>query len=68
MVTCAVGPRERSRFETHGGDECRSRGRYDLIRRAGASGMEQVFEGFDRNLNRRVVVEIAHTNLQSDPE
>ncbi|MBF6204309.1 serine/threonine protein kinase [Streptomyces gardneri] len=30
--------------------------------------MGQVYEGFDRNLKRRVAVKLAHANLESDPE
>ncbi|MFC8528702.1 protein kinase [Nocardia sp. NPDC057227] len=43
-------------------------GRYDLIRQVGAGGMGQVFEGFDRNLKRRVAVKLTHLDLESDSE
>lgn len=43
-------------------------GRYDLIRQVGAGGMGEVFEGFDRNLKRRIAVKFTHASLDSDPE
>lgn len=43
-------------------------GRYELIRQVGAGGMGQVYEGFDRNLKRRIAVKITHASLDSDPE
>ncbi|MGF6882340.1 serine/threonine protein kinase [Nocardia sp. GAS34] len=43
-------------------------GRYELIRPVGSGGMGQVYEGFDRNLKRRIAVKLTHANLDSDPE
>ncbi len=43
-------------------------GRYELIRQVGAGGMGQVYEGFDRNLKRRIAVKVTHANLDTDPE
>ncbi|MBF6455524.1 serine/threonine-protein kinase [Nocardia cyriacigeorgica] len=43
-------------------------GRYELIRQIGAGGMGQVFEGFDRNLKRRIAVKLTQANLDTDPE
>lgn len=43
-------------------------GRYELIRQVGAGGMGQVYEGFDRNLKRRIAVKITHASLDSDPD
>lgn len=43
-------------------------GRYELVRSVGVGGMGQVFEGFDRNLKRRVAVKLTSANLDADPE
>ncbi|WP_309138683.1 serine/threonine-protein kinase [Nocardia cyriacigeorgica] len=42
-------------------------GRYELIRQVGAGGMGQVYEGFDRNLKRRIAVKVTQANLDADP-
>ncbi|WP_328393719.1 serine/threonine-protein kinase [Nocardia sp. NBC_00416] len=43
-------------------------GRYELIRQVGAGGMGQVYEGFDRNLKRRIAVKVTQPNLDTDPD
>lgn len=43
-------------------------GRYELIRQVGAGGMGQVYEGFDRNLKRRIAVKVTQANLDTDQE
>ncbi|MBF6157636.1 serine/threonine-protein kinase [Nocardia cyriacigeorgica] len=43
-------------------------GRYELIRQVGVGGMGQVYEGFDRNLKRRIAVKVTQPNLDDDPE
>ncbi|WP_084479231.1 serine/threonine-protein kinase [Nocardia jejuensis] len=43
-------------------------GRYELISEIGAGGMGQVFEGFDRQLERRVAVKFTHPSLDQDPD
>ncbi|WP_043731253.1 serine/threonine-protein kinase [Nocardia asiatica] len=42
--------------------------RYELVRSVAAGGMGQVYEGFDRNLKRRIAVKLPHVNLDADPE
>ncbi|MBO0856748.1 MAG: serine/threonine protein kinase, partial [Nocardia sp.] len=41
--------------------------RYELVREIGAGGMGQVFEGFDRNLERRIAVKLTAPGLGNDP-
>ncbi|NKX90941.1 serine/threonine-protein kinase [Nocardia coubleae] len=43
-------------------------GRYELVRSVGAGGMGQVFEGFDRNLKRRIALKLTSANLDAGPE
>jgi len=42
--------------------------RYELLRKVGAGGMGHVYEGFDRNLKRRIAVKVTHPSLDPDPE
>ncbi|MET9214836.1 MULTISPECIES: serine/threonine-protein kinase [unclassified Nocardia] len=42
-------------------------GRYELIGQIGAGGMGQVYEGFDRHLERRVAVKFTQPSLDGEP-